>query len=67
MGDNYGQVEKMAGEGFLTSGTISTHNRLERRKTQLEKELKAVNDAIGLFSTHPEIADALDLLGQIQM
>lgn len=47
--------------------TISTQDRLERRKAQLEKELKAVNDAIALFSLHPEIADAMDLLGQIQM
>lgn len=43
----------------------STQNRLQSRKEQLEKELKAVNEAIELFGKHPEIADAMDLLSQI--
>lgn len=45
----------------------STQNRLEERRKRLEEELKAVNAAILLFQDHPQIAEALDLLGQINM
>ena len=44
---------------------MSTQNRLERRKAQLERELANVNAAIELFNQHPEISDALDLIQQI--
>ena len=43
----------------------STPNRLERRKIQLKEELAAVEQALQLFKDHPEIPDALDLLGRI--
>jgi len=45
----------------------STQNRLLERRSRLERELKAVNEAIELFGKHPEISDALDLLSQIGM
>ena len=45
---------------------VSTQNKLSLKRSELEKELKAVNEAIELFTTHPEIADALDLLSQIR-
>ena len=40
----------------------TTQDRLERRKKELEEELRAVNEAIALFGKHPEISEALDLL-----
>jgi len=45
---------------------MSTQNKLDFRKKELEKELNAVNEAIELFKNHPQIADALDLLSQIR-
>jgi len=59
-----GYGEEQAKE--LMPRTMSTQNKLQKRKEELEKELKAVNEAIVLFQDHPEISDALDLLGQIR-
>lgn len=45
----------------------STQNRLQARKECLLVELEAISDAMRLFADHPEIQDALDLLGQISI
>ena len=63
-----GDTQSELGEKAMIIGRrASTQNRLEERKKRLEEELKAINAAIELFKTHPQIADALDLLGQINL
>ncbi|RPI55959.1 MAG: hypothetical protein EHM49_01250 [Deltaproteobacteria bacterium] len=64
----YGSSGQMVEKCQTSLGVrASTQNRLQKRKEDLERELKAVTEAIELFNAHPEISDALDLLGQIQI
>jgi len=53
-------------ETGLSTRTVTTQDRLERRKKELEEELMAVNNAITLFGQHPEISTAIDLIGKIR-
>ena len=59
------------GEKIETSSvmmrSVTTQDKLERRKKELEDELLAVNNAITLFEKHPEISTAIfDLIGKIR-
>jgi len=53
-------------ETGLSTRTVTTQDKLERRKKELEEELMAVNNAITLFDQHPEISRAIDLIGKIR-
>ena len=64
---NYGESEKKSEVLRGSQYPVSTQNKLDLRKKELEKELKAINEAITLFKDHPEIPDALDLLSQIRL
>ena len=64
---SYDQASKEIARGEALGVQASTQNQLVRRKERLEKELETVKEAIELFSTHPEIADALDLLRRINL
>ena len=47
--------------------SITTQERLSRRRKELQEELVAVEEAMKLFLDHPYLAQAIDLIGRVRI
>ena len=46
---------------------MSLNNKLLKRKSRLEEELKTVNEAIELFGKNPDLEKAINLMARISL
>lgn len=66
-GDECEEMDKMAMAGMVGTKRINPSHMeiLEAKKTDLQRQLNQVNDAIESLKAHPEVVEVLDKLSKV--